>query len=331
MWSRLVAFGLLVGLATIAVASPCVIGGGTVRHYQQPYVQSYTYRPAAVPQATYVAPTVVIKPFAVRKDIVILEAVDTVIDLNAKDVFIFNGSVPFYNGQFAGVLGDGREARIVPVAPSNPVTPPAKGDPDVVSPPDAEDRTVKEPLRKGEAKVATEAGLIASLKLSCASCHQEGVKSSGGVSVLDKAGALAKIDWRLVLPEVTPNKGGVARMPLSSSGKPALPADALEAIKVLASGKSLASSSPPRDEIKAGPIPERLSRVLTASCAKCHGGAESRGGLTFKDIGKVTPTQWAKAYRKVLKGEMPKGGTPLSDEDADLFLDQALSSARGTR
>jgi mono/diheme cytochrome c family protein len=328
MLARFLAIVLLGTLAVVAIAAPC-IGGGTVRSYQQPYVQSYTYRPATVvAQPTYVAPTVVVKPLFHRKEIVILEAVDTVIDLNAKDVFIFNGPVPAYNGQFAGVLGDGREARVVPVSP---VTPPAKGDPDVVSPPDAEDRTVKEPLTKGDGKVATEAGLIASLKVSCASCHQEGVKSSGGISVLNKDGGLAKVDWRLVLPEVTPNKGGVARMPLASSGKPALPADALEAIKVLASGRKLASSSPPREEIKAGLINERLSRVLAASCAKCHGGAESRGGLTFKDLDKVTPTQWAKAYRKVLKGEMPKGGTPLSDEDADLFLDQALSSARGAR
>jgi len=331
MWSRCIAFGLVVAMAAVAVASPCVIGGGTVRYYQQPYVQSYSYRPATVvAQPTYVAFTVVVKPLAVRKEIVILEAVDTVIDLNAKDVFIFNGPVPVYNGQFVGVLGDGREARIVPVSP---VVPPAKGDPDVVSPPDAkDDKTVVEPLTKDGGKVATEAGLIASLKVSCASCHQEGVKSSGGVSVLDKAGGLAKVDWRLVLPEVTPNKGGVARMPLASSGKPALPADALEAIKVLASGKRLASSPPPREELrKGGAIPERLSRVLSASCVKCHGGAESKGGLTFKDVDKVTPTQWAKAYRKVLKGEMPKNGTPLSDEDADLFLDQALSSARGSR
>ena len=330
MLSRAVAFVILATVASIALASPCVVGGsGAVRVYQQPYVQSYSYRPATVvSQPTYVAPTVVVKPLAVRKEIVILEAVDTVIDLNAKDVFIFNGPTPVYSGTFAGVLGDGREARLVPVSP---VVPPAKGDPDVVSPPDAEDRTVKEPLRKDGGKVATEQGLIASLKVSCASCHQEGVKTSGGMAVLDKGGGLAKVDWRLVLPEVTPNKGGAARMPLASSGKPALPDDALEAIKVLASGKRLASSLPPRDELKApATVPERLARVVASSCLKCH-GADKKGGVSFAELDKVTPTLWAKAYRKVLRGEMPKNGTPLSDEDADLFLDQALSSARGAR
>lgn len=257
-------------------------------------------------------------PVVVVKEVVFLDAVDTVIDLNAKDVWVFTGPVRLYKGAPVGTYGDGSEARV-------------GGDVDPAEEVRKRDAT-KADLKAGGADV-----LAASIKASCASCHQEGGKTRGGVALLDRAGKLgAKVNWKDVLDDVAPAKGD-ARMPPADSGKPALSKEAVEVVRLLAAGKSpppptekKEAKAEPKAKEKAEPAGEvnaMLVAVVERSCLKCHGGDKTEAGLSFAEPLEVTAEQWRKAYRKVVKGEMPKGGAALSDEEAELFLDEALSAA----
>lgn len=61
--------------------------------------------------------------------------------------------------------------------------------------------------------------------------------------------------------------------------------------------------------------------VVTAKCVRCHGGAAGvKGGLDLTKT--VSCEERLKAIRLVLSGKMPKGGPPLTDDEAMKFLDE---------
>lgn len=71
-------------------------------------------------------------------------------------------------------------------------------------------------------------------------------------------------------------------------------------------------------------------KVLTNSCAKCHGHASKHMRLVTKDgkIAKISSGDAWECFGLVNSGEMPKGGKSLSDDDVKLFYARAKSIAR---
>jgi mono/diheme cytochrome c family protein len=64
---------------------------------------------------------------------------------------------------------------------------------------------------------------------------------------------------------------------------------------------------------------QALAQLIGTSCFACHGGNKTDGGIDFKLAASFDDKTWKRVYRAVLSGSMPKGGTPLTDEQTDLF------------
>jgi hypothetical protein len=65
-----------------------------------------------------------------------------------------------------------------------------------------------------------------------------------------------------------------------------------------------------------------LGQVISTSCFRCHGGEKTDAGLDFKLAASFDAPKWRKIVRAVVGGAMPKGASPLSDEQLALFEDQ---------
>jgi hypothetical protein len=66
----------------------------------------------------------------------------------------------------------------------------------------------------------------------------------------------------------------------------------------------------------------QLAQLISTTCYQCHGGGKTEAGLDFKLAGGFDAAKWRKIVRAVVSGSMPKGGTPLGDEQLALFEDQ---------
>lgn len=94
----------------------------------------------------------------------------------------------------------------------------------------------------------------------------------------------------------------------------------------LAEQQGLPGVGAPPDE-KASKLAE-VQAVFTSRCARCHSGAEPKGGLDLTDITKLSDLQAHKAEILARKGLMPppdNGGAPIPDEEAALLEEWVLS------
>jgi hypothetical protein len=71
-------------------------------------------------------------------------------------------------------------------------------------------------------------------------------------------------------------------------------------------------------------VPPKLQQIVTASCIKCHNGP-NQNGLDLSNLAVVPPHARDKACRKVVVGEMPKGGK-LAEGDVDAFFEWAYAA-----
>ena len=83
-----------------------------------------------------------------------------------------------------------------------------------------------------------------------------------------------------------------------------------------------------REELRASQA-EQLNQVqplpaIAANCAKCHSGAEPKGGVTIDGITPLTCDIAVQAQRNVLSGKMPKDHPPLSPEVKGDLLQELL-------
>ncbi len=177
----------------------------------------------------------------VQKEIVFADALFTVFDPHAKDVFVFVGAItPRQPGQVVGIDRDGKEVRIVVV--QGGASPPTNQTPPISTVPPAP--TLKTPTPKIDAtkgepivaqpkiesppkQVSQTAPRFASLKASCAECHTRGVKERGGFVLFDQSGALFEnVEWKDVLAEIESG-----RMPPADSKKPKVSTADVEAVR----------------------------------------------------------------------------------------------------
>lgn len=73
-----------------------------------------------------------------------------------------------------------------------------------------------------------------------------------------------------------------------------------------------------------------MLKVVTDSCAKCHGHQSKHMRLVTKDskLAKISSGDAWECFGLVNSGEMPKGGKSLTDEQVKLFYARAKSIAR---
>lgn len=150
--------------------------------------------------------------------IVIADAVFTVFDLDAKDVFIFTGPAPVAVGQVIGLRADGSEFRILPTPPPQPAAP---------------------ATAKGETgpRPKIETPNLPSLAPACASCHSEGGKVRGSFTLFGTDGKIKPgVDWKLVRDVISKSKDAPGRMPPPEENKPDVTAADKATVKRLADG-----------------------------------------------------------------------------------------------
>lgn len=71
------------------------------------------------------------------------------------------------------------------------------------------------------------------------------------------------------------------------------------------------------------PVQDRtLAQIISTSCFQCHGAAKIEAGLDFKQAASFGANEWKKIRNAVISGRMPKGGTPLDDNQEQFFEDQ---------
>jgi hypothetical protein len=107
--------------------------------------------------------------------------------------------------------------------------------------------------------------------------------------------------------------------PAKATAQPPGPMRSMEAVPGKVSA-ILGIPSPGADEPDA-----RLAKVVGNSCIRCHSGAKLGGGLDLSNLSAIPELQRYKIAAWVLDGSMPKGGEPLPDEQAKLFMDWSHS------
>lgn len=76
-------------------------------------------------------------------------------------------------------------------------------------------------------------------------------------------------------------------------------------------------------------VPAGLQAVVERSCIKCHAGSGANGknGIGLDDLAAVPRVDRLESFVRVNKGDMPKGGKPLTDEETALFEEWASSKS----
>lgn len=69
---------------------------------------------------------------------------------------------------------------------------------------------------------------------------------------------------------------------------------------------------------------QKPNGILQSRCVKCHSGANAKGSLDLTSA--LTCEQKLDAMRKVINGDMPKGGPPLTPEELGDFWHEMLET-----
>jgi hypothetical protein len=86
-----------------------------------------------------------------------------------------------------------------------------------------------------------------------------------------------------------------------------------------------ASAPHASDRTATSPLPISL---VAGKCARCHGGSAPRGNLSLDNLATLDCETRLKAVRAVLSEKMPKGGPPLSPEEAGKVLEELAGPER---
>jgi len=89
------------------------------------------------------------------------------------------------------------------------------------------------------------------------------------------------------------------------------------------------AAAPPARPAGAAGVPAGLQQVVERACAKCHAGtgAAGKNGIGLDDLAAVPRVDRLESFVRVNKGDMPKGGKPLTDEETALFEEWASSKS----
>lgn len=71
-------------------------------------------------------------------------------------------------------------------------------------------------------------------------------------------------------------------------------------------------------------LQQKPGAIIESRCVKCHSGANAKGGLDLTQA--LSCEQKLATIRKVINGEMPKGGPPLTPEEIGDFMQEILQS-----
>ena len=188
----------------------------------------YRCTPAASPQrAGY--QSAVVSPAAHKygfaRELVLAEAAYFAFDPNAFDYFAFAAAPLVSPAPTLGVDPDGRELKALP--PALPAQAPAIDRQALRAAAQAESAQAARltGYAPGAPRPAAQANFDG-LRASCASCHAEGVKSSGGFSLFARDGSLNRAAAPAALAEID-----AGRMPPPSSGRPAVPANEIAQLR----------------------------------------------------------------------------------------------------
>lgn len=77
------------------------------------------------------------------------------------------------------------------------------------------------------------------------------------------------------------------------------------------------SSDPPLGRLRGG-------SVVADKCMRCHSGSEPKAGLSLENLATLNCETRLKAVRAVLSERMPKGGPPLTPEEAGKVLEELV-------
>jgi hypothetical protein len=64
--------------------------------------------------------------------------------------------------------------------------------------------------------------------------------------------------------------------------------------------------------------------LVAEKCARCHSGSEPKAGLSLENLAALNCETRLKAVRAVLSEKMPKGGPPLTAEEAGKVLEELV-------
>ena len=85
-------------------------------------------------------------------------------------------------------------------------------------------------------------------------------------------------------------------------------------------------ASAPHSNRNAESVPS--TSLVAANCAKCHGGSDPKGNLSLENLAALNCETRLKAVRAVLSQKMPKGGPPLSPEEAGKVLEELVGGEK---
>lgn len=212
---KAVAYALIAGsilLAESVLFVSCASGQSPYRARYAPVTPAYR-QPASYQSGT------------VAREFVILEALDTIFDLNAKDIFVWTEPPRVVTTAPVGVRGDGTEARLplYSAVPARERPVPAGtgkgGHESAVNKDVLKEALAEEPAPRGAEEVK-----LASLKISCASCHTTDVKVRGGFRLFKKDGSFEEpVDWALVSGRI--NDASDPMPPADAKAPPVSPVD----------------------------------------------------------------------------------------------------------
>lgn len=106
------------------------------------------------------------------------------------------------------------------------------------------------------------------------------------------------------------------------------PSTTTQGVSGTPSPSGASNSSVPSGALPSTGINPRLTNMVSTSCIRCHGGGQTKGGLDLKDLASKPLSVRLDSYKRVLKGDMPRGGPRLSDQDTELFFEWSLGTSQ---
>ncbi len=96
------------------------------------------------------------------------------------------------------------------------------------------------------------------------------------------------------------------------------------------SGGGAAAAGPASAPHGTNRAPASLKAVslVAVKCAKCHSGSDPKGNLSLENVAALNCETRLEVVRAVLSKKMPKGGPPLSPEEAGNVLEELVGDER---